>query len=100
MNWSMDRLTEILFSFVREAMGNDRVTTCSPTAQQQHSGLERKCVCVTANACACLCFQHPLTQRVVGRALEDEAVGGEEDGPLGREEGWTPQGPRGLLPAV
>lgn len=31
-NWSMGKETEILFSLVREAMGNERVTTCSPTA--------------------------------------------------------------------
>lgn len=31
-NWSMGKVTEILFSLVREAMGNERVTTCSPTA--------------------------------------------------------------------
>lgn len=30
--WSIGKDTPILFSFVREAIGNERVTTCSPTA--------------------------------------------------------------------
>lgn len=43
INWSMGNETEILFSLVREAMGNERVTTCSPTAgdrQGKDEGLE------------------------------------------------------------
>lgn len=41
-----------------------------------------------------------LTQRVGGRALEDESVGGEEDGALGRQQRWASHQPRGLLAAV
>lgn len=107
----MGTVTEILFSFVREAMGNERVTTCSPTAGGRHpdkeQGLEdpqnspgnreklkpsrRVCVCVRVSS---------LTQWVRGRALEDEPVGGEEDGALSREQRRTSHQPRGLLTAV
>lgn len=42
-----------------------------------------------------------LTQWVRGGAFEDDAVGGEEDGSLGRQQGWaTDAAPRGLLPLV
>lgn len=104
-NWSMGKVTEILFSLVREAMGKERVTTCSPTAEGRQragfrgpTGLSRKqgeaqafqsCVCVSS-----------LTQWVGGCALEDEPVGGEEDGALSREQRRTSHLPRGLLAAV
>lgn len=41
-----------------------------------------------------------LTQWVSGCALEDEPVGGEEDGSLGREQRRASHQPRGLLPAI
>lgn len=37
----MGKVTEILFSLVREAMGNERVTTCSPTAGGRHTDKEQ-----------------------------------------------------------
>lgn len=35
--WSMGKVTEILFSLVSDAMGKERVTTCSPTARPRGS---------------------------------------------------------------
>lgn len=43
---------------------------------------------------------YKLTQWVGGRALEDEAVGGEEDGALCREQRGASHQPRGLLAAI
>lgn len=101
----MGKLTEILFSLVREAMGNERVTTCSPTAGRRRrqrigfrwlSGLTPAC---QRNVCVCLCVSC-LTQWVCGCALEDESVGGEEDGPLGGEQRRTSHQARGLLASI
>lgn len=41
-----------------------------------------------------------LTEWVRGRALKDESIRGEEDGPLGGQQGRTSHQPRGLLAAV
>lgn len=40
------------------------------------------------------------TQRVVGRALEDDPVRGKEDGTLGGQERWPAHHTRGLVSAV
>lgn len=44
--------------------------------------------------------QSELTQRVCGRALEDNPVGGQEDGSLGWQQGRAAHRTRGFLSAV
>lgn len=81
-------------------MGNERVTTCSPTAGARASfkGPNRKKLGLAK--VVCVCCVSSLTKWVCGCALEDEPVGGEEDGTLSREQRRTSHQPCGLLAAV
>lgn len=53
----------------------------------------------TLDTCVTL-DQSELTQRVGGRALKDNPVGGQEDGPLGRKQGRTAHRTCGFLSPV